>query len=156
MIKAKESMYVNKYGPEWKVRWRFDDPAVPTARHDFARMGLKCMFICKRDIIEQIKTCNTLLKDDLIAVDIETCKMFPLEAEAYHYPSKKAGFEYEQEKPVDDFNHTMSNFRYTMENLKILEKKGSITANHPRTDGRVHETVWKSPMKSSAARYMPR
>jgi hypothetical protein len=82
--------------------------------------------------------------------------MFPMEAEAYHYPNKKIGMEYDMEKPVDDFNHTMSNFRYTMENLKILEKKGSITSGTPRTDGRMHETVWKSPTKSSAPRYMPR
>jgi len=156
LIKAKEANYVAKYGPQWKVRWRFDDPAVAAARRDFIRMGLRCMFICTRDIIEQIKTCNAILKDDLFAVDIEAVKMFPIEAEAYHYPSKKMGFEYEMEKPVDDFNHTMSNFRYTMENLKVLEKKGSITASGPRTDGNIHETVWKSPIKSSAKRYMPR
>ena len=156
LIKAKEKAYQAKYGPEWKVKWRFDDPAVAAARRDFIRMGLKCMFICTRDIIEQIKTCNAILKDDLFAVDLETVKMFPIEAEAYHYPSKKVGMEYDMEKPVDDFNHTMSNFRYVMENLKILEKKGSITSSGPRTDGNIHGTVWKSPIKSSAKRYMPR
>lgn len=157
MILRKEAEYVAKYGKEWKVKWRFGDPAVPTARFDYAKIGVKpIIFICSRDIVEQIKTCNAILRDDLFAVDIESVKMFPLEAEAYHYPTKKIDFEYEMEKPVDDFNHTMSNFRYTMENLKVLEKKGSITASHPRTDGRMHETVWKSPIKSSAARYMPR
>ncbi len=157
MILRKEKKYKEKYGKEWKVKWRFGDPAVPTARFDYARVGVKpIIFVCTRDIIEQIKTCNSILRDDLFAVDLETVKMFPIEAEAYHYPNKRSGMEYDMEKPVDDFNHTMSNFRYTMENLKVLEKKGSITASHPATDGRIHGTVTKSPIKSSAPRYMPR
>ena len=157
LIKAKEAQFRAKYGENWKVKFRFGDPANAAAIRDFAKMGLRTIFICTREIVEQIKTCNVLLRNDLVMVDVEACQMFPLEAAAYHYPSKKVGYEYDQEKPVDDFNHTMSNFRYAMENLKVLEKRGSITGGVPTTDDRIYQTkISKSPIKSSAKRYMPR
>lgn len=155
MIIAKEKAYKSKY-PNFKVKYRFGDPANKPAHFDFRKMGLQVSYFATRDIIEQIKTCNTILKNDLFAVDLNQCKMFPLEAVAYHYPQKRAGIEYDPEKPVDDFNHTMSNFRYAMENLKVIEKRGSITGGVPRTDGTIHETAMKSPIKSSAPRYLPR
>jgi hypothetical protein len=154
LINEKEAGYKKQY-PDWKVLHRFGDPANAAAIRDFRRLGLIVKFYCTRDILEQIKTCNAVLRDDAFAVDLVSCIMFPQEAAAYHYPGKKPGFEYEQEKPVDDFNHTMSNFRYVMENLKLIEKRGSITGAMPRTGGRIHQTA-KSPVKSGTARYMPR
>lgn len=155
LIKKKEENYKRIYA-NWKVKYRFGDPANAAAKRDFRRLGLLVAFFCTRDIIEQIKTCNALLREDYFAVDLEKCKMFPLEAAAYHYPGKKPGLEYDPEKPVDDFNHTMSNFRYAMQNLKTLEKRGPVTGGLPVTDGKIYETVRKSPIKSSTPRYLPR
>lgn len=155
MVLKKERDYKEKY-EGWKVWRRFGDPANAAANKDFRLLGLKTIFVCTRDIIEQIKTCNDLLKKDLFAVDTNKCVMFPQEALAYHYPHKKVGIEYDPEKPVDDFNHTMSNFRYGMENLKVLEKKGSITPGRPNNSDNIHQTAAKSPIRNSAPRYMPR
>jgi hypothetical protein len=155
MVKDIEERYRSLWA-DWRVERRFVDPANKAARHDWHALGLKTQFLCTRSIPEQIRTCNAVLKDDLFAYDATKVKMFPLEAEAYHYPEKKGGVEYDPEIPVDDFNHTMSEFRYTMENLKYLERRGSIIGNIPRFGDKIHQTAPKSPIKSGVARYMPR
>lgn len=155
IAKRKEKEWQNIY-PKFNVERRFADPANKASRHDWKAMGLTTQFFCTRDIKEQIRTCNNILREDLVVFDADKCKMFPLEAEAYHYPEKKPGMEYDPEIPIDDFNHCMSNFRYTMENLKYLERRGSIIGNIPKTGDRIHLTAEKSPIKSSAPRYMPR
>lgn len=64
--------------------------------------------------------------------------------------------EYDPEIPVDDYNHTISEFRYTMENLKYMERRGAIVGNLPRAGEEKHMTYQKSAVKSSTPRYMPR
>jgi hypothetical protein len=155
-VKRREKEYQDIY-PKFHVERRFVDPANKASRHDWHAMGLKTQFLCTRDIKEQIKTCNTILKADDFAYDDVKCKMLPLEAEAYHYPERKASMEYDPEIPIDDFNHVISNFRYVMENLKYLERRGSIIGKIPTFGDRIYRTAkQKSPIKSSAPRYMPR
>lgn len=154
-VKRMEEEWRRVY-PDFKVEKRFVDPANLAARHDWFAIGLRTQFFCTRSIPEQIRTCNAVLKDDLFVYDAVNVKMFPLEAEAYHYPEKKSGLEYDPEIPVDDFNHTMSNFRYTMENLKYLERRGSIIGNVPKSGDKIHRTAPKNPTKSGVSRYMPR
>jgi len=155
IVKQREKQWKKTY-PLFNVERRFVDPANKAARHDWHAMGLKTQFFCTRDIKEQIRTCNTVLKEDLFVYDDTKVKMFTLEADAYHYPEKKVGVEYDPEIPIDDFNHVMSNFRYTMENLKYLERRGSIIGKIPLIGDKIHRTAQKSPVKSSAPRYMPR
>lgn len=142
--------------PQFRVTKRFADSAAKAARLDWSGMRPESMptaFYCTRDIKEQIKTCNQVLTNDLFVVDLVRCPMFCEEADAYHYPEKKPEMEDDPEVPVDDFNHIMSEFRYTMENLKYLERRGSITSTLPKASGG-YDT--RSPAKSSAPRYMPR
>lgn len=155
MVKKVEAKYKERF-PTFKVEKRFVDVANKAARLDWFAMGLPTQFYCTRDIREQIKTCNIVLREDLFALDLGKCGMFTLEAEAYHYPEKKPGAEYDPDIPVDDFNHTMSNFRYTMENLKYLERRGSIAGLAPKASEQRHVTAPKNPTKSSVPRYMPR
>mgnify|MGYP001165947286 CR=1 FL=1 len=79
--------------------------------------------------------------------------MLPLEMNAYHYPDNKMGMEYDKEIPVDDYNHTVSAIRYTIENLKVMDRKGMSKSGLPMASG-THYTN-KSPIKHSASRYMP-
>lgn len=154
MVVKRENKWKKLY-PEFKVMKRFPDPANKQARHDWAyhKPPLYTVFYCTRDIKEQIKTCKQVLREDLFAIDLNRCEIMQLEFDAYHYPEKKDGMVDDPEIPVDDFNHTMSNFRYTMENLKHVEKKTSFQKGHPKAAETPHVT--KSPVKSSAPRYLP-
>lgn len=154
-VKKREEEWKNTY-PGFRVNKRFADVAAKAARLDWHSAGLTTQFYCTRDIKEQIKTCNVILKEDLFAIDLTKSIIFPLEADSYHYPEKKLGMEYDPEIPVDDYNHTMSEFRYTMENLKYMERRGTIIGNLPRTGQERHMTYQKSAAKSSTPRYMPR
>lgn len=141
--------------PEFQIKRRFADPANLGARADWARHPVKPMptsFFCTRDIKEQIKTGNHILKADMFAVDVIRCKVMPLEFDAYHYPEKKAGMVDDPEVPVDDFNHIMSNFRYFVENMKYLLRR---TGNKPKRPRAGSPRYTKSPVKSGAPRYLP-
>ncbi len=153
-VVERENMWKRKYA-NWKVTRRFPDPANKQARHDWAYHNppLYTSYYVTRDIKEQIKTCKQYLIEDLFAVDITRCEMMPLEFDAYRYPDKKDGMVDDPEIPIDDFNHTMSNFRYFMENMKHIEKKSSMKPGRPQTGTVVHTT--KSPVKSSTSRFRP-
>lgn len=154
LVVQREKRYKDRW-QHWNVVRRFPDPANLQARRDWNahKPPLHTVYYVTRDIKEQIKTCRQILREDLFAVDILKCEMMPKEFDAYHYPEKKPGLIDDPEIPVDDFNHTMSNFRYTMENLKHLEKRMGGNPSLPATSARTHRT--KSPVKSSAPRYLP-
>jgi hypothetical protein len=145
MVIRKEAAW-EKIFPGFRVLARFADPQAKAARIDWARnktKPLRTQWFATRDVKEQIKTCNELIDDDMVFVDLDRCPMWVAEQESYHYPDKRAGLHDDPEIPVDDFNHCMSAFRYTMENLKVIERKKGATgrANRPSADGRTHTTA---------------
>jgi len=154
MVVQREKEWKEKL-PDWKVKLRFYDPANKASLHDwnYHKPRLPLHFYCTRDIRQQIKTCNQVLREDLFAVDVIRCKMMPKEFDAYHYPDKKDGQVDEPDIPVKDFDHTMSNFRYFIENIKYLERKKTTSSMPVASDPRY---VSKSPVKSSAPRYLTR
>ena len=91
-------------------------------------------------------------------IDVTRCEMFQEEAEFYHYPKKITGRLEDPEIPVDDFNHVMSNFRYTMMNLSVLDRKRQGKPGGralPKADQAVHRSAVKS-TGAGASRYAPR
>lgn len=151
MVQNREESW-REIHPEFQIRRRFADPANLGARADWVNLRMPTSFFCTRDIKEQIKSANHILKADMFAVDIIRCKVMPLEFDAYHYPEKKAGMVDDPETPVDDFNHIMSNFRYFVENMKYILRRQSTKVKKPRA-GSARYT--KSPVKSGAPRYLP-
>jgi hypothetical protein len=152
LVKAKENYWKSKY-PDFEVQYRFVDPSNKDNRLDWYSIGLKTQFFCTRSIPEQCRTCNDLLKQDIFVYDSTRVIMFPLEAYAYHYATSRMGKEYDPEIPFDDFNHTCSAWRYAMENLKVLERKGTIRGVVPRSSDKIHYTA-KASTKSSGPRYL--
>ena len=155
LVIDRENAWADVY-PEFRVKRRFADPSNLGARRDWAKHSRRRMptqFYCTRDIKEQIKTCNHMLRNDEIAVDVIRCKMFPLEADAYHYPEKKPGMVDDPELPVDDFNHIMSEFRYFCENWKYIRTR-TQAKGAPKTSETKYQK--RSPIKSGAPRYLPR
>jgi hypothetical protein len=142
-----------KIHPEFEVSYRFVDPSNQDNRRDWHAIGLKTQFFCTRSIPEQCRTVNDLIKEDLLLFDSTRCIMLPLEMNAYHYPDNRAGMEYDKETPVDDYNHTVSAIRYTIENLKVIDRKGLSKAGLPMSGGSHY--INKSPIKHSAPRYLP-
>lgn len=142
-----------KIYPEFDVQFRFVDPSNQDNRRDWHAIGLKTHFFCTRSIPEQCRTVNDLIKEDLLLFDSTRCIMLPLEMNAYHYPDSRVGMEYNKETPVDDYNHTVSAIRYTIENLKVIDRKGLSKVGLPMSSGG-HYTS-KSPIKHSAPRYLP-
>lgn len=139
--------------PEFHVSYRFVDPSNQDNRRDWYGIGLKTQFFCTRSIPEQVRTVNDLIKEDLLLFDSTRCIMLPLEMNAYHYPQSRAGMEYDKEVPVDDYNHTVSAIRYTIENLKILDRKGLSKGQVPITGKSGHYTA-RSAIKHSAPKYL--
>lgn len=155
LVKAKEHNWRKKY-KDFAVTARFADPAAKAARLEWSINSLPTQFFVTREIPEQVKTVNELLKEDLFAIDLTNVIMLPEEMEAYTYPNKRLGTVNDPEKPIDDFNHQVSALRYCMQHLKLLEAldKGEKRAVMPRTGNQSHKTVNFS--KSSAPRYLPR
>lgn len=157
LVLNKEKAWRKKH-KDFKVIRRFADVAAKAARIDWANLPvpLQTQYYVTRDIKEHLKTCNNLLDEGAFAVDADKCPMWIEEAEAYHYPSQKADSEYNPELPVDDFNHTMSNFRYVMENLKWMETKKMLQprSSMPKVAGG-HSYRGNSPIKSGARRFLP-
>lgn len=154
LIRAKEHYWRTKY-KDFKVERRFADPAAKAARLEWALNGLPTQFFVTREIQEQVKTVNDLLRDNLFAIDLTKVEMLPSEMQQYSYPRKKPGMVDDPDKPVDDFNHQISALRYCMEHLKFLEagnsRKQSVV---PKTGDAVYRNV--NFAKSSAPRYLPR
>lgn len=154
LVRAKEHYWRSKY-KDFKVERRFADVAAKAARLEWALNGLPTQFFVTREIPEQVKTVNDLLRDDLFAIDLTRVEMLPAEMQQYSYPKKKAGMMDDPEKPVDDFNHQVSALRYCMEHLKFLEaSNGNRKTTIPRTGNKQYKDI--NFAKSSAPRYLPR
>lgn len=155
LVKAKESYWRGKY-KDFTVKNRFADPAAKAARLEWSINGLPTQFFTTREIPEQVKTVNEMLKEGLFAIDLTKVEMLGEEMEAYSYPNKRLGTVNDPDKPVDDFNHQISALRYCMQHLKILEAldKRDRKATMPTTGNQSHKTANYS--KSSAPRYLPR
>jgi hypothetical protein len=129
--------------PRFKVKHRFCDPQGKAARLDMARhtTPLPTIFITTRDVKEHVKICSYLVEQDLFVVDVGRCEMFVQEIESWHYPKKKPGMVDDPDIPVDDFDHTMSDWRYAMANIDKMDKVGYHQGSLPVAAGNIHQTV---------------
>lgn len=157
-VVEREALWKKKY-PGFRVTTRFADPQNRAGRLDWARHTpkLPTSFFITRDIKEQIKVCREFFRENRVMIDTTRCEMFCEEAGYYHYPKKQSHRQYDPEIPVDDFNHVMSNFRYCMTHLHVLEtknKKGLRNPALPAAGGKTHTTTRVT--GSSGNRYMPR
>lgn len=155
MIKEREAKWIEEF-PNFAVKKRFADPAAKGARIELAKKGLPTSFYCTREVQEHIKTCNSLLDDNKFFVDVLACPMWCSEADSWHYKKKKPGEIDDPDKPVEDFDHHMAEFRYTAENLKWLFRRGTQTAT-PKTGKKVYRSrgMGKSATRASEIRYQP-
>lgn len=151
-VHERENLWRKSF-PHFKIARRFADISNPGARADWRRNKppLFTSWFATRDIKEQVKTCRELMRENRIVVDTRRCEMFCEEAESYHYPKKKSDYHDDPELPVDDFNHVMSNFRYTMINLQVMDRKRTgVTV--PASGSRKHVTG--AGPKAGASRYV--
>lgn len=157
-IIARENIWKKKH-PHFRVARRFVDPQNLGARKDWARHNppLLSSWFGTRDIKEQVKVCRELFRENKIRVDVVRCEMFCEEAEAYRYPKKRSDRMDDPEIPVDDFNHVMSNFRYAMINLHVLDgKKLKGKTTRPATGREQHLTAGvQGKVRSGPSRYLP-
>jgi hypothetical protein len=154
MVIQKEKGWQQKY-PNFKIKRRFADVAAKAARKDWEKHKppLYTVYYVTREVEEHIKTCKDLLNNDLFAVCTDTCENFCNEIESWPWQKKKPNTIDEPVKPVDDFNHCMSNFRYAMENIKYIARR-TPSNKKPKFGQKKH--IMKNVAKSSAPRYLPR
>ncbi len=152
LIKDKEQKWADEF-PTFRVARRFADPAAKGGRIELAKFGLRTAFYCTREVEEHIKTCNSLLDDNKLFVDVLKCPMWCDEADSWHYKKKKPGEIDDPTKPVEDFDHQMAVFRYTAENLKWIGRSGAKTTK-PSSGKRVYRSRG-SATRASATRYQP-
>ena len=154
MVVAREAMWKEKY-PDFKIKRRFGDIAAKAARKDWEKHKppLYVVYYVTREVEEHIKTCKDALNSDLFAVATDRCENWCNEIEAWPWQKKKPNTIDEPIKPVDDFNHCMSNFRYAMENIKYIGRR-SPTNKKPKFGRKKH--IMKNVAKSGAPRYLPR
>lgn len=155
LVIKKELYWKSKY-PGFKIKKRFADVAAKAARLDWAKHkpeSLPTAYYVTREIKEHIKTCAVAISDEKFFVDVKRSPMFIKEIESWAYKKRQAGMIDEPEVPVDDFNHCMSNFRYGLENIKYMKRRGS-SQNTPKFGEKKH--IIKNVAKSSAPRYLPR
>jgi hypothetical protein len=152
MIKDKEEKWQEEF-PDFKVKFRFADPAAKGGRIELAKMGLRTAFYCTREVEEHIKTCNSLLDDNKLFVDVLGCPMWCDEADSWHYKKKKPGEIDDPTKPVEDFDHQMAVFRYTAENLKWITRRGATTTK-PGAGRKVYRSRGRQ-TNAGASKYQP-
>lgn len=127
LIVNREVAWRQRHGRTWRVRARFYDPQAKAAKLDFAKHSppLRLVrYFQDRDVKEHIKLVCELVDDDRFYVDVERCGSFVDEILAWHYPVKRPGMLDDPEKPVEDFDHCMSNFRYCVQNLRAIQRYG--------------------------------
>jgi hypothetical protein len=159
MVVEREEMWRRKY-PYFRVAQRFADPQGKAARIQWANHNppLGTTWFTSRDVKEQVKAVRDLVRNVEFRVDVVRCEMFCEEAEQWHYPKRRSGMLDDPEIPVDDFDHCMSTFRYTMIHLNVMEAKGrlnkggSVATVLPQAS----EVGTRSPQKSGTSRYLPR
>lgn len=154
LVIKKEAIWKQKY-PKFKIKRRFADVAAKAARKDWEKHKppLYTVYYVTREVEEHIKTCKDLLNVDLFVVATDKCENFCNEIESWPWQKKKPNTVDEPVKPVDDFNHCMSNFRYAMENIKYIERR-TPSNSKPKFGRKKH--IMKNVAKSSAPRYLPR
>ncbi len=154
LVIQKEEGWRKKY-PGFKIKRRFADVAAKAARLDWAKHKppLYTVFYVTREIEEHIKTWKDAMTEDLFAISLDRCENWCNEIESWPWQKKKPNTIDEPIKPVDDFNHCMSNFRYAMENIKYIGRRAPLN-KRPKFGQKKH--IMKNVAKSSAPRYLPR
>jgi len=151
LVKDREEKWKEEF-PTFKISKRFADPAAKGGRIEFAKFGLPTAFYCTREVEEHIKTCNSLLDDNKLFVDVLKCPMWCDEADSWHYKKKKPGEIDDPTKPVEDFDHQMASFRYLAENLKWMLRRGNTTSK-PSAGQKVYRSQGQT--RSGESRYVP-
>jgi hypothetical protein len=139
-VQAIENSYRAQYGPIWKVKGRFMDPQGKGDRILFKRRGMGGAWpIQTRNKETMIATVQNIVIDDRFAVDSDQCPMFCLEIESWQ-KNAKTGNE------LDEFNHTMSAWRYGISNAEVIEghlvpkpgaKRARVDPNKRAPNGRL-------------------
>lgn len=116
MIVAKEAEWKSIY-PEWEVEERYADVANRAARIDMRNYEppLDTVWRVTREIEEHIKICVEYVDVQKIFIDVDRCPMWCDEAEAWQRDPNTG-------KPIDTFNHAMSDFRYAVANIRRKEQ----------------------------------
>lgn len=113
--KAVEETYGEEAGL-WRVKERFADPQGKSARQDWKAWGLPCTWHCTREFEEHIKTLRSIAQDDdLFRVDAR-CEKFIWEVKGWRRDETTL-------KEIEEHNHAMSDFRYAMQNIKVIKRK---------------------------------
>jgi len=154
-VVERENLWRKKH-PNFRVNRRFADVQNRAGRIDWAQHDppLLTSWFATRDVKEQIKVCRELFRENRIRVDVARCEMFCEEAEFYHYPKRISQRQDDPEIPVDDFNHVMSNFRYCMINLHVMERKRIKSSGIVRPA--VGETKYNPRSGAGESRYLSR
>lgn len=126
LVIQKEKKYETTFG-FWRVFERYADPQGKAARMDWKEKNLRTTWHTTREFEEHIKDVKNIFEDDLFFVDGDKCQMFVKEIKAWRRDEKTG-------QQIDVFNHCMSEFRYTLANLKKVRKRalGSIAGHIPR------------------------
>jgi hypothetical protein len=113
LVKLKENLWKQKFS-RFKVRARFADPQGKMARLDFKSKGLPTEWHTGRDKESQIQRIQDLFSDSQFVTDVR-CEMFAAEIAVWQRDPKT-------EQEIEDFNHCMSNFRYAMANIGVIQR----------------------------------
>lgn len=126
-VVKRERMWRGKW-PRFRISVRFPDPQGKAARLDWAAHDppLPTKFMATREVEEHIKLAVERVEQGTVFLDAKRTPMLIDEIEAWHYQKPKAGMVDQPIKPVDDFNHAVSAFRYALANIHVMIKNGSI------------------------------
>lgn len=104
--------------PDFSVDDRFPDPQGRGARNEWSQMEnpLITHFRATRDFETHVTYLHDWLDDSRFYVDETRCPMFIAEAEAWKRNPLTG-------KEVREFNHAMSDFRYCVANIEVLNAK---------------------------------
>jgi hypothetical protein len=114
LVKIKEDYWKSKF-PKFKVRARFADPQGKMARLDFRSKGLNTEWHTTREKDYQIRRIQDLFTDDEFRADVR-CEMFASEIAVWQKDPK-------DDSEIEDFNHCMSNFRYAIANIGVIQRR---------------------------------
>lgn len=141
-VKAEE-MKLQDEVPGFRVKARFADPQGRQQRNDWEDEGLYTTWIATRNFEYHVERVQEYFGDMKFYVDVDECPMFVSEIEVWQ-KNPVTG------KQIDEFNHVMSEMRYTVANveqlLKIQEKQGigddgTVKRKAPKSISRKMQTV---------------
>jgi hypothetical protein len=119
------------------------------------RPPLVCQNFTTKDVREHIKQLRSLTEDEKLVVDVRRCPMMIEEIETWHYPEKNQALVDAPDKPVEDFDHTISALRYLVSNVRSLVRRlqrqgvGGLPAASDTGHGQ------RSATGSGPSRYLP-